>query len=170
MSPNLSPSPNPCPNPNSSPSPNPTPTPNPNPNPTPNQARRTSHAYLMQQLEQEPWISATLHPPQSDESGLVRERLFGDGWRPVIGECRALERHLHYPRRGRLVAFLYASKALSGYTDGSLFRGASPVTCHNDVVGGACTSRPVQAPPTTSLYVVARGTPSTLQGASAPLS
>ena len=42
------------------------------------EARRTSHAYLMQQLEQEPWISATLHPPQSDESGLVRERLFGE--------------------------------------------------------------------------------------------
>ena len=42
------------------------------------EARRTSHAYLMQQLEQEPWISTTLYPPESDESGLVRERLFGE--------------------------------------------------------------------------------------------
>ena len=42
------------------------------------EARRTSHAYLMQQLEQEPWISTTLYPPECDESGLVRERLFGE--------------------------------------------------------------------------------------------
>ena len=42
------------------------------------EARRTSHAYLMQQLEQEPWVSATLHPPESSASGVVRERLFGE--------------------------------------------------------------------------------------------
>ena len=41
------------------------------------EARRTSHAYLMQQLEQEAWVSATLHPPESESSGVVRERLFG---------------------------------------------------------------------------------------------
>ena len=44
---------------NSYPNPRPRPSPIPHPN-------------------QEPWISATLHPPQSDESGLVRERLFGE--------------------------------------------------------------------------------------------
>ena len=56
---NPNPYPHPHPHPNSYPNPRPSPSPIPHPN-------------------QEPWISATLHPPQSDESGLVRERLFGE--------------------------------------------------------------------------------------------
>ena len=39
------------------------------------EARRSSHAYLMEQLEQEPWVTAKLFPPGSDESGMMRERL-----------------------------------------------------------------------------------------------
>ena len=42
------------------------------------EARRSSHAYLMQQLEQEPWVKAQLHTPGSDASGMARERLFGE--------------------------------------------------------------------------------------------
>ena len=39
------------------------------------EARRSSHAYLMEQLEQEPWVTAKFFPPGSDESGMMRERL-----------------------------------------------------------------------------------------------
>ena len=42
------------------------------------EARRSSHAYLMQQLEQEPGVKAQLHTPGSDASGMARERLFGE--------------------------------------------------------------------------------------------
>lgn len=39
------------------------------------EAQRSSHAYHVEQLEKEPWVTAKLYPPDSDESGMMRERL-----------------------------------------------------------------------------------------------
>lgn len=41
------------------------------------EARRSSHAYLVEQREAEPWSKATLHAPDSTESIATRERCFG---------------------------------------------------------------------------------------------
>ena len=41
------------------------------------EARRSSHAYLVEQREAEPWSAATLHPADSAESHAVRELCFG---------------------------------------------------------------------------------------------
>ena len=41
------------------------------------EARRSSHAYLMEQREAEPWSDATLHEAESDASQAVRQMLFG---------------------------------------------------------------------------------------------
>jgi hypothetical protein len=41
------------------------------------EARKSSHAYLVEQREAEPWSPATLHPPDSPRSLEVRERCFG---------------------------------------------------------------------------------------------
>lgn len=40
------------------------------------EARRSSHAFLVEQREAEPWSEATLHAPDSDESRMVRSRCF----------------------------------------------------------------------------------------------
>ena len=41
------------------------------------EARRSSHAYLVEQREAEPWSQATLHGPDQPESVAVRDRCFG---------------------------------------------------------------------------------------------
>ena len=40
------------------------------------EARRSSHAYLMEQRESEPWSNATIHRAESAESQAVRQMLF----------------------------------------------------------------------------------------------
>ena len=40
------------------------------------EARRSSHAYLMEQRESEPWSDATLHRAESEASHAVRQRVF----------------------------------------------------------------------------------------------
>ena len=39
--------------------------------------RRSSHAYLVEQREAEPWSKATLHAPDTNEARAMRERCFG---------------------------------------------------------------------------------------------
>ena len=41
------------------------------------EARRSSHAYLVEQREAEPWSPAKLHAPDARESLAMRERCFG---------------------------------------------------------------------------------------------
>ena len=40
------------------------------------EARRSSHAFLVEQRESEPWSDATLHAADSEESRAVRETCF----------------------------------------------------------------------------------------------